>query len=1787
MGRSRVGNKLDSYSGLTAVLAANTLQVRNAGTVRAPGRIRALGAYLGANGSPVAKNKLAAYVLDPSTLDPTTKLAESSEFNIDTIWISDGAGGANYEQNIDRPWTPADLPTGWLKFWWRGDFVGGAPLGGSLSQMTDFSGSGNHATQPTVANQALLQANVINGHVAAKFDNVNDYYTVGITNNNLLATTLNQTIMAVIKFSDRPGTQAFISWPSVAHGLGLYVDGNGILGWYNTDTSSLVGTHPNAIADDAIALVSGSLSSSGWSLNINGYGWNGSHSISGFGGTSLRVIGWPDNNSPDGYISEYIITEPTLGSPSYQILEGYMAWANGVVLPPSHPYFLAPPRVHGALVLPGQQIALGVDSSGSLRRPSKFFLGGKRWEQSVSSVVIPDPMVPTVETVDDRDISAYVIIDENRPPVVEMLTPGNFSLVNNVQPTLSVYHSDPDRTEGYGDYIKSLLARVYEKYRGAIVPAGYRSGAYGLYDGPISPITLAWGTFIFKTDLGTRMTTHLLASDIVQSNGTALASWPDTSGNANNAVQATGANQPIFRTNQVNSLPAVDFDGSNDYLSMAGIPGSFTSTPDEAIFMVVKADNVTPVSVIVGTNISGGRVFWIESSLLRIGKDGFGPLLTHPTTLSVGTWYIFHAIIRDKNFRLGVNGNVVNGYNATTFTSATGQSSLGAYPTGGSPFDGEIAHLIRMPASELRPGDEERIIGRLAWIYGLQTSLPGSFTYRNNQPGLRVSPPPSTEQSNSAGAVTFSTNRYEDPALTDGSVVATWVDSRVTSPQNATQATGANQPIYKANVVNGKGAVDFDGVNDYLSVTAMTASVIDEAFFAVINPRSFSTTPILRGANTTGSTIMYFDTNGQLDAGIWGISGFSFGQIVKPNEWSIVHMVIRANDYELGVNGSVQRSTWTPGAVTAGTTTIFGSGGAGTSNQFNGQVAKIVRMPASGLAIDDVDRWVGRLAWEYGIQGKLPDSHMYKFNSPDDIVEHHWTAEIKDEVGGVTGTGYGAIDLDTNTPDGTTAFYPHLNGYFTPTYPLGKITSRTPTPIWGVYTHPLAINIDKIQIQLLKKGLTGEYGLDQLSPWIDISPNQGTGFQATTAWKDTKFNPLDVGFDYRFQMRSLDQNGQVGPWSGDSDFHINYIPDQGVVTSPANRTPVTSPPLSLFSVNDNDDTGVAYFSSIPSLIPEVMWGSFGSGTSQFNQASQVAVDASDNVYVADTGNNRLYKSDLNGAPLTFITLPGVKGVALDASGNIYVTCAAGSDQTYRKYNSALTLQWSQQFTPLNSYKLGFLATDNTYLYMTLDNISGSFPKVYKVLCADGSIPLTWGTLGSGNGQMRSPQGISYFNGEVYVVDSGNRRIEVFNTFGAYQRQISSNNLSTDQFTGAISLAVHPTTGNIWIPSIPRNTIQEISQSGELVHEYGGAGVAAGKFRNPKGITLNNAKTKLYTVESSPTVNNRAQRLRIPTDADLSAKGVAGELLVRGPISVLNQTLDSDIANWSYFERAAFTNTNVTSTLTPYSGTGFVRVTITAGPSVANVINTFAFSSTSMLAVPGFVYRAKFRFRRSKVGVYGQIGINWIDDGGNVISVSWGEVVRPKVGTWIEASVADEAPPGTDHVILEIDAGVENGVTYPFDADFDAVEIEDGVRYLRGGTFIYGDNFSYQLTSTDMPVKGTYSIQARGRDGNSEGPWSDAVVIDYVDGPTATVVSPTSGQVFSTATPLFSWILTAGTQWGYKVEVLNTSGATVYDSGWVQGASIRSHQVPITAGLQDGVSYVGRLWIDNGTLQVLV
>ena len=64
-----------------------------------------------------------------------------------------------------------------------------------------------------------------------------------------------------------------------------------------------------------------------------------------------------------------------------------------------------------------------------------------------------------------------------------------------------------------------------------------------------------------------------------------VGTWTDRCGTAN-ATQATGGNQPTFRTNQFGGQPVVRFDGANDIMT-------FTSTAGSAMsFIAARRDSV-------------------------------------------------------------------------------------------------------------------------------------------------------------------------------------------------------------------------------------------------------------------------------------------------------------------------------------------------------------------------------------------------------------------------------------------------------------------------------------------------------------------------------------------------------------------------------------------------------------------------------------------------------------------------------------------------------------------------------------------------------------------------------------------------------------------------------------------------------------------------------------------------------------------------------------------------------------------------------------------------------------------------------------------------------------------------------------------------------------------------------------------------------------------------------------------------------------------------------------------
>jgi DNA-binding beta-propeller fold protein YncE len=105
-------------------------------------------------------------------------------------------------------------------------------------------------------------------------------------------------------------------------------------------------------------------------------------------------------------------------------------------------------------------------------------------------------------------------------------------------------------------------------------------------------------------------------------------------------------------------------------------------------------------------------------------------------------------------------------------------------------------------------------------------------------------------------------------------------------------------------------------------------------------------------------------------------------------------------------------------------------------------------------------------------------------------------------------------------------------------------------------------------------------------------------------------------------------------------------------------------------VLDKGNTLIQVFTSAGTFVTQ--WGSVGTGNGQFNFAvtfpQGLAVDASGNVFVTDTGNNRIQKFSATGTYLTQFGTSGSgngqmsnpSGVAVDSLGDVYVADAGNS-----------------------------------------------------------------------------------------------------------------------------------------------------------------------------------------------------------------------------------------------------------------------------------------------------------------------------------------------------------------------------------------------------------------------------------------------------------------------------------------------------------------------------------------------
>ena len=248
-------------------------------------------------------------------------------------------------------------------------------------------------------------------------------------------------------------------------------------------------------------------------------------------------------------------------------------------------------------------------------------------------------------------------------------------------------------------------------------------------------------------------------------------------------------------------------------------------------------------------------------------------------------------------------------------------------------------------------------------------------------------------------------------------------------------------------------------------------------------------------------------------------------------------------------------------------------------------------------------------------------------------------------------------------------------------------------------------------------------------------------------------------FNHRIQRFSATGTFQArwgyrGRGTGDA---MDY--PRGVAVDPADRS---------VWLNNTRSANIKHYTSSGGFLGE--FGSQGAANDQLYYSRGVTVGTDGRVYVPDSGNRRLQVFSKSGALIWSApcgtpaltgnyVLFGCTSVARDAAGNVYA--AAPTEDVVYKFSSTGTL-----LAKFGSHGAGPGQFDGAYgvavrgdrLYVSeMDN------NRISVLTTSGAFVGSFGGAGTAHGRFRRPTALALdAQGRLYVTDTGNERVEVFN-----------------------------------------------------------------------------------------------------------------------------------------------------------------------------------------------------------------------------------------------------------------------------------------------------------------------------------------------------------------------------------------------------------------------------------------
>jgi tripartite motif-containing protein 71 len=275
------------------------------------------------------------------------------------------------------------------------------------------------------------------------------------------------------------------------------------------------------------------------------------------------------------------------------------------------------------------------------------------------------------------------------------------------------------------------------------------------------------------------------------------------------------------------------------------------------------------------------------------------------------------------------------------------------------------------------------------------------------------------------------------------------------------------------------------------------------------------------------------------------------------------------------------------------------------------------------------------------------------------------------------------------------------------------------------------------------------------------------------------------------------------------------------------------------------------------------FGQKGGGVGHFHEPSAIALDTFGNLYVADTGNDRIQKFEANGSYLsevgTFGWDPGQfsqpAGVAVGKGGlEVYVADGRNNRiQIFSPHFRLLGVIGGRDVDgPIRLGILGGIAVSEAGELYVSDTDADQVVQISNY----SPLENQFGGYGYGAGQVRRPLGLAIGHKDrVYVCDSENDRVAVFDRYGNFKKSLAEGSLSEPAgvCTGPEDLLFVADTGHNRVVVLDLLT-------GDVAALIGGpdAGQRPGAFKAPKDVAFGPGKV-LYVLDGG---NHRIQKFEM-------------------------------------------------------------------------------------------------------------------------------------------------------------------------------------------------------------------------------------------------------------------------------------------------------------------------------------